>query len=70
MNDYDVRIMRQVAYVMSQSVAALCRLEGMKTLNAERARRGYTEAYVEADFEEIINEFGLGHNAVMGLLNV
>lgn len=70
MNEYDVRMMRQVAYVMSQSVAALCRLEGMKTLNAERARKDQAEAYTEKDFEQIIYDFGLWHNDVTNILNV
>lgn len=70
MNDYDVRMMRQIAYVMSQTAAALCRLEAMKTLNAERTRHDQSLAYSEADFDHVIVDFGIGHNAVMNILNV
>lgn len=69
MNETDVRMMRQIAYVMSQTVAASCRLEAMKILNWERDRKGQVNAYTEADFEEIINEFSLGHNDVLKILN-
>lgn len=70
MNEKDVLMMRQVVFVFSQTVSALIRLEAMKTLNAERFRKGQTEAYTEADFEEIINDFGLGHNNVLNTLDM
>lgn len=70
MTEHDVRTMHQVAYLMSQTVAALCRLEGMKTLNAERARKNQSGAYTEKDFEAVIGDFGLWHNTVVETLNV
>ena len=61
--------MRQVALVISQSVAAQIRLAGMLALNSERERRGETLAYDEAAFEAVIQEFGLGWNTVVTTLN-
>ncbi len=68
MTEQDVRMMRQVAYVLSQTVAALAQLEGMKALNAERFRHDLAAAYSEADFEHVPVDFGLTHNAVMNIL--
>ena len=56
MMDWTSLQMRQVAYVMAQTVAAMARLEGMKALNAERASHGQSAAYTEADFEQIATE--------------
>ena len=62
--------MRQVAYVMSMTAAASARIEAMKAANAERADRGFAQAYNEAAFEQVIEEFGLHHNAVLVSLAV
>ena len=69
MMDWTSLQMRQVAYVMAQTVAAMARLEGMKALNAERAFHGQSAAYTEADFEQIATDFGLHHNAVLTTLD-
>jgi len=68
MTDQSAQQMRQVAYVMAQTVAASARIEAMKAANAERADHGHAPAYNEEAFEEVINEFGLHHNAVMTTL--
>ena len=69
MTDSETRLMRQVALVMSQTVAAQVRLAGMQALNSERARRNEAPAYTDNDFENIILEFGLGRNTVITTLN-
>jgi len=68
MNSYDVLTMRQVAFVFSQCVAALATIEGMKALNAYRERRGESQAYPEAAFLAVIDQYGLGHNDVLTTL--
>lgn len=70
MTERDVLMMRQVAYIISQSVCAVARLEAMKALNAERARHDLASAYSEADYERIPIDFGLTHNAVLTILQV
>lgn len=64
MQEIDVIQMRQVAYVMAQTVAATARIEAMKAMNVERANHGHAQAYNEEAFEQVIQEFGLHHNAV------
>ncbi len=65
MTNQDVETMRQAAYVMAQTAAAYARIEGMKAANAEREQRGHALAYSEDAFNEVANEFGLYHNAVV-----
>jgi len=64
MESQNVRQMQQVAYVMSQTMAAQARIEGMKAENSQRAHTGDSMAYGDQDFEAVIIEFGIGHNAV------
>ncbi len=68
MTSDDVATMRQVAYVMAQTVAAAARIEAMKALNVERAGRGHAQAYNEGAFVQVIDDFGLHHNAVLSML--
>ena len=55
------------SYVFAQSVAALCEIEGAKAANETRRRNGLADAYDDAAFAGIIDRYGLGHNAVVGL---
>ena len=68
--DQSVQQMRQIAYVMSMTVAASARIEGMKAANAERVDHGHAQAYNEDAFEQVILEFGLHHNAVLTSLSI
>jgi len=61
--------MGNAAYVFSQSIAALARINGMIALNEYRKMRGETIAYDEGAFEEVIQDFGLFHNEVINTLN-
>ena len=69
MTNISVREFRQATYVFAQAVAALARIEGMKAFNQERQNNGYSLGYSEDAFEKIIEDFGLGHNSVMTILN-
>lgn len=53
------------AYIMSQVVCAMADIEGMKALNAERAAKGYAQAYDEAAFFAVPEKYGLHQNAVI-----
>ncbi len=60
--------MKQVAYVMAQTAVAYARIEGMKAANLEREHHGFALAYNEEAFEQVIEELGLHHNAVLDTL--
>ena len=59
---------QRTAYIFSQSVAAMAEIEAMKAANTYREMRGETIAYDEAAFMHVINQYGLGTNAVMKFL--
>lgn len=61
--------MKKAALIQARVACALLRLEGMKALNLERECNGFTLAYDEAAFQGVIDEEGIHHNAVYGLLN-
>ena len=58
---------QKVAYVMSQSVAAMAEIESMKAANRLRADNNFADAYGEEAFAQIADRFGIGHNAVIEL---
>ncbi len=60
---------RNIAYLQSQTVAAMITLEGMKASNAERARTESAPAYNEAAFFDLIDKYGLHRSAVIATLN-
>jgi len=59
----------RAAFVFSQSVAALIRLEAMKAENYRREYQGDAPAYGEKEFDELTNEYVIGSNDVTGILN-
>lgn len=65
MDSPDVQKMANVAYVSSQIASAYCVLEAMKAENALRLRTGHSPAYGEKAFMELVDQFQLGHNAVL-----
>ncbi len=70
MNSYDVEQMKQIAYLMAMTVTATARIEGMKAENQQRIHRGESLAYMDEDFERVVNECGIHHNAACGTLAV
>jgi len=58
---------QKAAYVMAQSVAAMATIEGMKAENRKREARGDTLAWNKESFDSVIENYGLGHNQLMGL---
>jgi len=65
MNSYDVQKLVNIAYINTQTTAALVELEMMKAANTLREIQGYTIAYDEVAFYELIEKYQLGHNSVM-----
>jgi hypothetical protein len=57
------------AYVHAQSVAALAEIEAMKAANQHREMQGYTQAYGEEAFLEVVDKYRIGHNAVVETFN-
>ncbi len=69
MDGNDILQLKNIAYVNTQMTSALIRLEAMKAENQQRLHRGESLAYVEADFDKLIDEYQLGHNSVVSNLN-
>ena len=53
------------ALVVSQSVAALAEIEGMKAENMQREALGQSMAYDEEAFTSVIDKYGIHHNVVL-----
>ena len=56
---------QRVAYIFSQSVAAMAEIEAMKAKNTYRKMRGETIAYDENAFMHVIDQYGLGSNTLL-----
>jgi hypothetical protein len=56
---------QRAAYVNAQTAAALIELESMKAANREREMHGHALAWNEEAFLELIEKYGLHHNALM-----
>ena len=53
---------QRVAFLMAQTVAAQIELEAMKAANTQREINGFSPAYDEAAFMELITKWKIGHN--------
>ena len=69
MNSEMVQAMKGVAAVMAAVARANLRMEAMLAMNMERQNHGHALAYDEAAFEAVIDQEGIGHNAVVTTLN-
>lgn len=56
---------QKAAFIFSQSICALAEIEGMKAENKYRERRGEATAYNEKSFFDVIDKYGIHHNAVV-----
>lgn len=56
------------AFIQSQTVCALAEIEAMKSENRMRQIQDHSPAYDEAAFRAVPDEFGIGHNAVVGMI--
>lgn len=57
------------AYIFSQVSCALIEAMGMEAENKQRELTGYSPAFVYDDFKRLIEEKGIYHNAVIGMIN-
>jgi len=69
MDSYDIKKLENIAYINSQIACAQATIAGMQATNTERLANGYTVAYGEEEFENVINRFGLHHNSVLTTFN-
>lgn len=60
---------QRAAYVFSQGVSALAKIAGMVFANLERMRIHRELAYLDSDFNEAVESFGISHNEVIQFLN-
>lgn len=70
MDSFDVLRLHNIAYVQTQTAAALIEMEGMKAFNSERERHGYAPGYDETAFLCLIDKYQLGHNSVITNLTI
>lgn len=66
--DMMVHRLSRISQVMAMTACANAVIESMKAANKERERRGQSLAYPEEAFRKVIDDEGIGHNAVHGLL--
>lgn len=55
------------AIVVSQAVSALAEIEAMKAENAMAADMGHTIPYGPEAFRDVIGEYGLEYNMIIGM---
>lgn len=58
----------RVAFIQSQSTAAMIEAMGMQAENIQRIKMGETVSYNEKDFTNLITKWGLEHNQVVAFL--
>ena len=56
---------QKAAYIQAQAACAMADVAGMQAENMQREHRGEAMAYVEEDFVEIPNKYGIHCNAVI-----
>ena len=56
---------QKAAYIQAQAACAMAEIAGMQAENMQREHRGESMAYVEDDFVEIPNKYGIHTNAVI-----
>ncbi len=60
---------QQTAYVQAQATCALIEAMGMHAENMQRQSIGMSMAYDSEAFGGLIEQYGIHHNAVIGLFN-
>jgi len=56
---------QQAAYVNAQATCAMIEAMGMVALNEQRKVLGHSMAYDDQAFSDLINKYGIHHNAVL-----
>ena len=56
---------QQIVFVQGQIACSLIEMEAMKAANIERANKGESLAYGEADFMGLIDKHCISHNGII-----
>jgi hypothetical protein len=56
---------QEIAFLQSQAAAALITAMGMAADNKDRELNGHQQQFLKPEFDALINQFGLGHNAAL-----
>jgi len=59
---------QKAAFIMSQTACALIEAAGMTAENNQRLHAGHSMAYTEDAFLNLIEQYGISHNAVLNFL--
>lgn len=59
---------QRAAFLMSQAACALIEAMGMVALNEQRKAQGYSMAYDDSAFFNLIDKYGIGHNSALTAL--
>lgn len=71
----DTIAQRNIAYVNAMTAAALIKMQGMvaANVNAQIAAQGQNRnaslPFLQKDFDQLIEDYGIHHNAVLSSLN-
>lgn len=61
--------MKAAAIITAAAARVTAKVAAMQAMNEDRAARGYAQAYGEEAFLAVIDEEGIGRNAVATVLN-
>lgn len=61
----DTADLARITFVQGRIAAATIEMQGMVAENNQRLALGQSMSYTEKDFMSLINEYGLGHNALL-----
>lgn len=56
---------QQAAYIIAQAACAMAEVAGMQAENQQRITSGFSLAYTEQAFNDVILRNGIHHNAVI-----
>ena len=59
--------LKKIALIVSQAVSALAEIEAMKAANAMAADLGHTIPYSADRFRDVVDEYGIDYNMVVGM---
>jgi len=65
MDGSQIQILKNIAYHNTMMLQCQITMEAMKAENKQRELEGKSLAYTEKQFIDLINEFGIHHNAVL-----
>ncbi|MDD4278464.1 MAG: hypothetical protein PHX74_01890 [Candidatus Sumerlaeales bacterium] len=61
----DTADLARITFVQGKIAAATIEMQGMVAENNQRLALGQSASYTDKDFMSLIDEYGLGHNALL-----